>query len=459
MIRYGKSRWRSVVSAAGQWRGDKPLRTRLVNIAHLMSGNLASGLISLAAIDLTARALGPASYGILALAIAYVRVVERLVTFQSWQPLIKYGAEVTDPEHAADFKSLLKFGLLLDVAGAVAAWVIATALALLASPLFGWDNQVMTLVAIYCTVLLFNISGTPTAILRLYGRYHAAAYGPIGNALLRVGLCYLGIRNGAGLDYFVFVWMATQILGSLTFLGFGIRALRANGIRGVLAAPIKGVTQRFHGVWSFAWQSNLSLTLRSSAQQLDTLLVGALADPASAGFYHIAKQVGRMAQQIGVHVQAVLYPDVARLWAAGAIQEFRRAILQVEVMLAAFGIAVVLLLLAAAKPILLYTAGPAFLGAAPLMIVQGIAVAAMLLSFPARSALLAMGHQRQVLNVAMVSTVAFHCAALALIPLIGAMGANIAHILLGFVWLVMLGTLLRRELSHTPLAGAPTPSV
>src|SRR3546814_9980784 len=115
-----------------------------------------------------------------------------------------------------------------------------------------------------------------------------------------------------------------------------------------------------------------------------------------------SSDLGRMAQQIGVHVQAVLYPDVARLWAAGAIQEFRRAILQVEVMLAAFGIAVVLLLLAAAKPILLYTAGPAFLGAAPLMIVQGIAVAAMLLSFPARPALLAMGHPRQVLNVAMV---------------------------------------------------------
>src|SRR3546814_14288248 len=79
----------------------------------------------------------------------------------------------------------------------------------------------------------------------------SSGLGPIGNALLRVGLGYLGIRNGAGLDYFVFVWMATQILGSLTFLGFGIRALRANGIRGVLAAPIKGVTQRFHGLWSF----------------------------------------------------------------------------------------------------------------------------------------------------------------------------------------------------------------
>src|SRR3546814_14279919 len=78
----------------------------------------------------------------------------------------------------------------------------------------------LTLVAIYCTVLLFNISGTPTAILRLYGRYHSAAYGPIGNALLPVGLCYLVIRNVPGLDFFLFFCIATHILVSLPFLFF-----------------------------------------------------------------------------------------------------------------------------------------------------------------------------------------------------------------------------------------------
>jgi O-antigen/teichoic acid export membrane protein len=444
-----------------QWLGDQPLRARLFNIGHLLSGNLASGLISLVAISLTARAVGPASYGILALAISYVRAVERLVTFQSWQPLIKYGAEVMEPHHAMDFKSLLKYGLMLDVVGAVAAWAIATGLALLASPVFGWDERMMSLVAIYCTVLLFNINGTPTAILRLYGRYHAAAYGPIGNAALRVVLCLIGIYMGAGLEYFVFVWMATQILGALTFLGFSIRALRINEIRGVLSAPLKGVTRRFPGLWSFAWQSNISLTLRSSAQQLDTLLVGALADPASAGFYHIAKQVGRMAQQIGTHVQAVLYPDIARLWAAHAVDEFRKAITQVEVMLIGFGCAVFLFLLVASEPLIRLTAGPEFIGAAPLMIVQGAAVALMLLSFPARSALLAMGHQRHVLNVALVSTIVFHLAALALIPLVGAMGANIAHILLATIWLIALSTQIRRELAHGVTRGSATstPSV
>lgn len=444
-----------VRQAARAWRSDHSLRQRLMNIGHLLSGNFVSGGISLIAIALTARGIGPHNYGILALAITYTRAVERLVTFQSWQPLIKYGAEVSEPEHRADFKMLLKYGLVLDLAGAAAAWVIATALTLLASPLFGWDSHVMTLVAIYCAVLLFNISGTPTAILRLYGRYRAAAYGPVGNALLRVILCLIGIEMGAGLQYFVFVWMGTQILGSLTFLAFAVKALSDNGVHGVHRASLRGVTKRFQGIWSFAWQSNLSLTLRSSAQQFDTLLVGALADPASAGFYHIAKQVGRMAQQIGVHVQSVLYPDVAKLWAARAIGEFKRAIVQVEIMLAGFGVLVFLFLLAASELVLRLTAGPEFAPAAPLMIVQGAAVAFMLVSFPSRSALLAMGQQRQLLNVSVITTIMFFLTAMALIPYVGAMGANIAHIVIGVIWLVALTWMLRQGLKHLPAGSSP----
>ena len=51
---------------------------------------------------------------------------------------------------------------------------------------------------------------------------------------------------------------------------------------------------------------------------VDTSIVGALAGPTAAGFYHIAKRLGRVIVQCGVQVQAVLYPDVARLWVAHA---------------------------------------------------------------------------------------------------------------------------------------------
>ena len=81
------------------------------------------------------------------------------------------------------------------------------------------------------------------------------------------------------------------------------------------------------------------MTIRASAIEFDTLIVGAFGDPAAAGLYHIAKRLARLVQQCGVQVQAVLYPDVARLWAARAIGEFRRTVVQMELLLAAFGIA------------------------------------------------------------------------------------------------------------------------
>src|SRR3546814_19532604 len=71
------------------------------------------------------------------------------------------------------------------------------------------------------------------------------------------------------------------------------------------------------------FRSNLSMTLSTSVQEFDVLLVGALAYPASAGLYYMAKRMAKAAQQLGGQVQAVLYPDVTRLWAAQAWKSFQ----------------------------------------------------------------------------------------------------------------------------------------
>lgn len=453
-------RWRRAVGAARAWRPEGALRRRLTNIGHLLTGNLVGSLLGLAAFALTARALGPVDYGVLALTYAYTRAIERLISFQSWQPLIKYGAALSRPEQQGDLKSLLKFGLALDVAGAVAAWLVAVTLALAAAPWFGWSDGTLSLILLYSTVLLFHASGMPTAVLRLAGRFRLVAYGHVANAVVRLVLCGAAFVLGGGLLVFAAIWVATQALGSLLSLGFAFRELRRQGVRGLLRSPLRGVTRRFPGIWNFAWSTNLSLTIRSSAHEFDTLLVGALADPASAGLYHIAKRVGRLAQQVGVQVQAVLYPDLARLWAEQARAAFRRAVLQVEMLLAAFGVGAFLFFFVAAEPFLRLTAGPAFVGAAPLLIVQMLAVTLTLSGTALRSSLLAMGLQQRVLSVVLLATVAFHATALILIPQIGAMGANVAHVVLGAVWFVGLSVAFRRALkpaaSHGPVPAVPT---
>src|SRR3546814_7334822 len=88
--------------------------------------------------------------------------------------------------------------------------------------------------------------------------------------------------------------------------------LRRQGIHNLAKARIKGINHRFPGIMGFAFSSNLSMTLSTSVQEFDVLLVGALADPASAGLYYMAKRMAKAAQQLGGQVQAVLYPDVTR---------------------------------------------------------------------------------------------------------------------------------------------------
>ncbi len=408
---------------------------RLKNIAHLLTGNFASSFIALAGFALTARALGPSDYGILAICFAYARGVERLVSVRSWQPLIKYGAEALQAGDVSNLKALFKFGLLLDISAACVAWIIAVVLAIVAGPLVGISAEMTRIVIIFCSVLPFQLTGMSTAVLRLYGRYNVLAYGQVLSSIVRVAFCLVGVLAGWGLFEFLILWMAAQILGALNTNLLAFIELRRRGMGGVLFAPMRGITTKFAGLYSFSISSNLSSTLRSSASELDTLIVGYLTDPTSAGLYHIAKRVGRIAQQAGVQVQAVLFPDLAKAWSANDITSFRKIVVQAQMLLLAFGIAALLFFYLTINAVLLWTAGPEFLAAGPLVIVQTVAVMMNLSGTVLYSALLAMGRERVLLRIALFATIMFHITAFTLVPQIGPMGANIAHIAMSFVLL------------------------
>ncbi len=437
------------------WRREELLRARLVNISHLLTGNLFGSFVGMLSFVITARALGPLDYGVLALIYSYTRAVERLVAFQSWQPLIKYGAELHGAEHKDDYRSLMKFGLLVDVSAAIVAYFVAIGVALLFGPLVGISRDALNYVLIYSSVLLFQINGLPTAIMRLAGRFRLLAYGSVIGGAVRLVLCLVGLLVGGQLLYFVIAWTVSQAVGALVLLGLALFELRRQGVHNLLGASLKGVRQRFKGLFAFTIGSNLELTIRSSANELDTLLVGALTDPIGAGLYHIGKRMGRIILQIGVQVQAVLYPDVARLWAQGVVAAFRRTVMQTEIMLAAFGLAVVLATWAFIGPALYWTVGPDFQAAGPLVIVQMIAVAVMLSGSAIRTALLAMGKQTSVLKVVFASTIAFYATALVAIPIVGPMGANVANVVMGSFWLLGFMKIYRSSVHEDPKKASP----
>lgn len=422
------------------------LRHRRVKaVGHLLSGTAVTLAITLISIALVARDLGPSAYGILALILTLGQACERLLSFQSWQPIIRYGAALDMNQDREAFSPLLKFGLLLDLGGSLAAWAIASGLAIAAHYVTGLSTTHLWLALLFLVSLLFNFNGVATAIFRLTDNYRIIARLQVANALLRLALVAAAFELGAGLAEMVAIWTITQIIGSLSNFACALMTCPLSAGE-ILRAPLKGIPEKFPGLWRFSWGSNISLTLWSSAQQVDTLIVGWLADPASAGLFHIAKRVSRIVQQVGSQVESVVYPDLSRLAAAGNRRAFLRVVIQTEALLAVFGAGCFLTILLLGETLIRMALGAAFAGAVPLLIVQILAVTMTISGAASRAGLLALGNQRSVLRTVMGCSLAFYCSAPPLILTFGAMGANIAHVLFGFVWLTGLTLSLRNAM-------------
>ena len=115
---------------------------------------------------LTTRALGASGFGILVLVQTYVNVVDRLVSFQTWQALIKYGAEAVEEPVQDRFKGMVKTGTLLDVSSAILGAVIAAPAVFWIGPWLGWDGEIIRMAAWYSVSILFHLSSTPMAIIQ-----------------------------------------------------------------------------------------------------------------------------------------------------------------------------------------------------------------------------------------------------------------------------------------------------
>jgi O-antigen/teichoic acid export membrane protein len=421
----------------------------LKNILHLVSGSSGNAILMLVSTTIAARTLGPAAYGVLALVLTVGRLSERLLRFESWQPLIRFAASEEIANDKQRMSELYLYGLFLDVGTALLAAILTVVMGYALMHVIGLQPEHMPLVAIYALAIATNIRGVPTAALRFDGQFRTLAYVQMISSLLRLGLAAAGLYFGFSLLQFVIIWTVSQIMDSLLFFWLGMRVIRKQGIPSPLRANPRGLTERFPGFMSFAWSTNISSTLRTMTQEADTLLVSAFAGTTWAGFYHIAKRIAKVAQQVGAMMQAVVYPDMARMWAQLEFATFKSTVMRVQAVLALAGLTFLAAFWLLGQWIMHVAFGPEFVDAYPLLIAQLFAVVLIMHAAPSRSALLAMNRPSFVLWVAVASTALFFFTAWVTMPIFGALGANFAHIAFAALTAVAMDIAMWRQIGAT----------
>lgn len=414
----------------------RSLRARLSrNLSWTFSAQILVSVIAVATLFITARALGPAGLGILALVESYVRLVDLVLRLEPWQAVIRYGVRLQEADDRDAFARLIKLSIMVDAAGGVLAGLVCILLASLAAPLFGLPaEEGPRYVYLVAAGIFFSFRPTATAVLRIFDRFDLLARVDVAAALIRLALSLLAWQAGLGIWAFLAILLVQSLLDGLVAFVLALRLLHAQGVRGVAAADWRVALAENPGFLRFLWNSNVNVILRQSVNRLDVLAVGALLDLRAVGFYQLGKRVMNRANKLAAPLRQVVFPELSRLWAKGRYGRFNRLVLLMSLALLSVQLLIALPILWHMEAVIRILFGPEFAGAGAVMSILLVSTIVFASGVILNPALLAMGRDRLLVRATTVATAIF---ALSFVPLVrgyGVEGAAIANLVFNLAW-------------------------
>ncbi len=432
---------------------DPILRRLARNTGWLLGGKAANAVIGLAVLAVAARALGPEGLGRLVMLQSLVQFTAEVAKFQSWQGVVRYGAQALNGR--GDLGRLVAFSLALDAGSAVA----GLAFMVLAGPVvaagLGWPADVVALVPLYGTAVVFLVAGTATGLLRLFDRFDLlAAQSATGN-LIRLGGALVAWAAGAGIEAFALAWWLAAVGAGVMPFPAALRRLAANG--GRLRSP-RGIRADHPGILGFFLLTSANSIIALAPGHLATLILGSLLGPAAAGLFRVCRQIADAAAKPADFLAQALYPEAARLAVGDDRKRLRAMLRRVGLVVAPVAGLAVALLGGWGGALLGVVAGPGFTLAAPLLALLAVAASLAMAAVPLEPALIALGRTGAVV-AAKAAAAAVHVGLLvALAPAVGLRGAGWAAIIAAAVALGPLAVIAVKALADRAPPPRPPPT-
>lgn len=428
------------------WFKDGVFRRLFFNTCKLLSATTIAALTGLVSMVVTARTLGPASYGILALVLTYEMTVGKLVSFNAWQAIIKFGSEAIQSDDRPALRQLLKFSFGLDLSSAAAGTILAITLSGPTVALLGWDPSIRSLLLLYSILILFNFSGTAIGALRLFDRFDLLSYSVVFSALVRLAGVLYCVLSGQQLFGFVLGYLITGITGHMFLFLIALWVLRREDLALIIRQPVRGIRTRFIGLWDYVWTTNLNAVVRMLSQEADSLIVAGLTTPTALGIFKVAKQFARVLPMLAEPLYQSIYPELSRLRAARNMNAFVSLIKRTTFLVGIAAAAAWTGFLMFGKSVISVTVGPLYIEAYR---VSAIYLAAMVIAIAGVSlqpSMLAIGLPRNSFKALTAATTLYFFLLIPLVRTLGIEGASAAYIVYYVVWTVLMILYLRPHL-------------
>lgn len=433
MLPAGKAHWIT---------GDSPLARILQNTAWLLGGKGVGAILSLAYLAIVTRTLGPSGFGQFALVLSTAQAIGTIVSFESWQVIVKYGQDHMLKGDHDRLGRLFGFCIAIDAVGALTGCVIAAVVAALLGPRFGWTQEISVQAVAYCAVILLTIRSTPTGILRLFDRFDAGAVAETMIPIGRMVGALIAWLIAPGITTFLIAWAAAELVCAITYWSLALRTARSR-IGTWRPRQILQARRENAGIMSFLTATNLSTTVSSLSRQLSVLLVGFFVGATGAGLYRLAHQLSMSLTKISGLLSRAIFAELAKVHAGQSSTDLWKLFRRTNSLAIIAGAIIIMLIVVLGKPLLLLMAGPEFLGAYPLLLLLGIAASIEVIGVSFEPLLMATGHPRSIVAIRSINALLLLTALAILLPRLGAAGAAISNLIVAVTGVFMLGIAAR----------------
>lgn len=416
-------------------KGKNPLGRVIENTAWLLAGKGFGGLLSLVYLAIVTRTLGIDGFGRFTLIFGTAVAISTFVRFETWQVILRFGAEHLHQKRVDEFGRLVAVAILFDFGGAFLgcgiAWLVTREL----SPVFGWDESVSKIALFYCFASLLAINSAAMGVLRAFNRFDLGAYADSVVPIVRFAGSVVLLFVGPSLEGFLIVWGASEVLSSATYWYLA----KKTGGDVMRARYFLEIVQGFRsqpGLSGFLFITNIGVTLTGVVKQFPVLIIGMVGTAASAGLFRLASQISQAMSKISFLLSRSIFAELAQVRASQTSADLRKLFRKTTKLTFYAGLVLMALVILLGKPILLLIAGRDFLPAYPLLVIIGSAAAVEFIGVAFEPALLSGSAARQVLAVRFLFTAILILLYFLLLPHLGATGVALA--ILGYTILTTL---------------------
>ncbi len=266
-------------------------------ISRLTIAGAIAAVFQLLSVILVTRGAGVTGFGVYALAIAYVSILDRLLNFQSWQALISFGARYWERSGSSrELAGLTIISVLIDLISAITATVFAFLLIDLTASVFSLPDEFANAASIASYGILLNQTGASTALLRLSESYDKLAFGRVFSAIAGTFFAAGVFLFDGGVTDYVLVYVLTIFINSLLLIIFS-KSLYLRFFS--FGFPLLSVSRFYlqsveiREMMRFLVLSNVEGSIKI-LREVDVIFVGKVLGVDAAGLYRISKRIAEI---------------------------------------------------------------------------------------------------------------------------------------------------------------------